>query len=244
MENTITIDCGEGVSMTLVKIPAGSFMMGTNSTDYDWLSSSRPVHQVTISRTFYMGQYEVTQDQYQAVMGTNPSHFENPNKPVDQISWDDATAFCQILSARSGYSVRLPTEAEWEYACKADHGYEDTNYYFGNDEADLSNYAWYAADSEEENNYGTQLVGQKIPNDWGLYDLAGNVWEWCNDRWSENYYESSPSVDPPGPSSGKYRTLRGGSWVSYEFSCRSASRHYSLPQYADPDYGFRVVLEK
>ncbi len=225
--------------MTLVKIPAGTFAMGTGSMDYDWLGRSRPVHPVTISRAFFIGKYEVTQAQYEAVMGVDPSFFTGDNnRPVEQINWNEATAFCEALKIKSGYNVHLPSEAQWEYACKADHGNEDTNYHFGNDPHQLPDYAWHGVNSGGT----TWAVGKKLPNSFGLYDMCGNVWEWCNDWYAEDYYSSSPSTDPPGPSSGTLRVLRGGAYNSFEYSCRSASRHYGVPSEADADYGFRVVV--
>jgi eukaryotic-like serine/threonine-protein kinase len=239
--NTITVDCGNGVTMELVKILAGTFEMGTNSTDYDWLKYSRPVHQVTISKAFYMGKYEVTQAQYQAVMGNNPSYFSGaPNKPVESVSWSDAVAFCQALTTKSGHNIRLPSEAEWEYACKADNGSVDTKFYFGDDESQLGNYAWYYNNSDNT----THTVGTKIPNSFGLYDMAGNVWEWCNDWWGDYYYASSPSTDPPGPSSASAnggRVLRGSSWYINDLGGRSSLRVWIVPTGMNSDVGFRVV---
>jgi formylglycine-generating enzyme required for sulfatase activity len=234
--DTLTVDCGGGVMMTLVKIPAGPFMMGTNSTDYDWLSVSRPVHQVTISQAFYMGKYEVTQEQYEAVMGKNPSQFQGAKNPVEQVLWNDAVAFCRALSAKSGRSIRLPSEAEWEYACKADKGNVDTKYYFGDDETQLANHAWYGANSGST----THLCGQKLPNSFGLFDMSGNVWEWCNDWYGS--YSSSPVTDPTGPSSGDFRVLRGGSWRRDVYYCRSSYRFGNSPSGPDDYGGFRVVV--
>ncbi len=234
--DTITIDCGGGVHMTLIKIPAGTFQMGTNSKDYDGLSYSRPVHQVTISQAFYMGKYLVTQEQYQAVMGTNPSHFTgDPNRPVEMVSWNDAVAFCQALATKSGYNIRLPSEAEWEYACKADKGNVDTKYYFGDDDSQLGTYAWYNSNSGST----THAVGTRTGNSFGLYDLSGNVWEWCNDWYGS--YSSSSVPDPTGPSSGTYRVHRGGSWDSDDYLCRSSLRRWSSPTLTININGFRVV---
>jgi formylglycine-generating enzyme required for sulfatase activity len=183
-----------------------------------------------------MGKYEVTQAQYQAVMGTTPSQFKGPDKPVEMVSWNDAVSFCQALSAKSGRSIRLPSEAEWEYACKADKGNVDTKYYFGDDETQLANHAWYGANSGST----THLCGQKLPNSFGLYDMSGNVWEWCND-WHGSY-ASGDQTDPTGPSSGDVRVLRGGAWNNYANNCRSSLRGWSTPTVTDDNCGFRVVV--
>ncbi len=240
--DTITIDCGNGVTMTLIKIPAGSFMMGTNSTDYSWLSSSRPVHQVTISQAFYMGKYEVTQAQYQAVMGTNPSYFQDPNKPVEQVSWNDAVAFCQALAAKSGHTIRLPSEAEWEYACKADEGNVDTKYYFGDDDSQLGTYAWYYSNSGNT----THAVGTRTANSFGLYDMSGNVWEWCQDVWHSDYSGTGRPDDGSAWTTGGdqgNRVFRGGAWShdGIDYVCRSANRNGSAPSLTCNYVGFRVV---
>lgn len=236
-DNTLTIDCGGGVEMVCVPVPAGSFLMGTDSRDWPMFIYCRPVHRVTISRAFYMGRYEVTQAQYRAVTGKNPSRFVGrPDLPVEQVSWDDAVAFCRALSMKTGRTVRLPSEAEWEYACKADHGNVDSKFFFGDDWKQLVNHAW-----DGDNSRGsTHPVGQKLPNSFWLYDMLGNVWEWCNEWYDPWYYGHSPPVDPPGPSSqvavrvpvpGRPllyfgRVLRGGSWSSHGYGdCRPVYRH-------------------
>ncbi len=236
--DTITIDCGGEVQMTLIKIPAGTFQMGTNSTDYDWLSVSRPVHQVTISQAFYMGKYEVTQAQYQALIGTNPSNSKDPNKPVERVSWNDAVAFCQALATKSGYNIRLPSEAEWEYACKADKGNVDTKYYFGDDETQLGKYAWYADNSQST----THAVGTRTPNSFGLYDMSGNVWEWCQDFWHDDY-TGAPSDGAAWITGGdqSFRITRGGSSSGDSNDCRSSNRDGYWPTPTYGNVGFRVV---
>ena len=240
-DDTITIDCGGGAQMILVKIPAGSFQMGTNSTDYEWLSYSRPVHQVTISQAFYMGKYEVTQEQYQAVMGTNPSCFTGDVKrPVERVSWDDAVAFCQALAAKSGYNIRLPSEAEWEYACKADKGNVDTKYYFGDDESQLGTYAWYNSNSGST----SHAVGTKAANSFGLFNMSGNVYEWCQDVWHKTYNETDrPDEGSVWTTGGDQsnRVLRGGSWGNGDSNCRSSFRLRCTPSYTGNNDGFRVV---
>jgi formylglycine-generating enzyme required for sulfatase activity len=233
---TLTLDLGGGVTMELVRIPDGSFMMGTDSTDYQWLEYSRPVHSVTISRDFYIGRYEVTQAQWEAVMGDHPSYFDGCDDcPVEVVSWEDAVDFCDTLSAMTGYDIRLPTEAEWEYSCRAG---TTTEYSFGDDESDLGDYAWY------DNNSGSQThdVGGKLPNPWGLYDMHGNVWEWCEDVWHDDYsgVPSDGSAWTTGGDS-SLRVVRGGAWSSYDFNLRSANRVGSRPDTRYNGSGFRVA---
>ncbi|HEY7545724.1 MAG TPA: bifunctional serine/threonine-protein kinase/formylglycine-generating enzyme family protein, partial [Blastocatellia bacterium] len=179
-----------------VQIPQGEFLMGSEKGEGD----EKPAHKVRISRPFEMGKYEVTQAQWEAVMGNNPSNFKGANLPVENVSWNDAQEFIQKLNARNdGYVYRLPTEAEWEYACRAG----STGDYAGN----LDEMAWHGSNSASK----THSVGQKKPNAWGLHDMHGNVWEWCMDWYLENYYSQSPSADPPGPGTGSLRVSRGGS---------------------------------
>jgi formylglycine-generating enzyme required for sulfatase activity len=236
--NTLVLDLGNGVTMTLLKMPAGSFQMGTDSNDYDKFVSSRPVHTVTFADPFYIAVDEVTQAQWQAVMGNNPSEFTgDANRPVEHASWGDATAFCQALSAKVVRTIRLPSEAEWEYACKA--GSADTKYYFGNNDGDLGLYAWCL-----ENGGGlTHPVGQKLPNAFGLYDMLGNVWEWCQDVWHDDY-TGAPSDGSAWTTGGDsaFRIVRGGSWSSTGASwlCRSANRERVGPDNRNGNVGFRV----
>jgi len=218
-----------GIGMEFVLIPAGTFKMGSDSGDPD----ERPVHQVTISKPFSIGKYEVTQGQWQAVMGNNPSLFPgDPNRPVEQVSWDDAQAFISKLNTMEGVKLyRLPTEAEWEYAARAG---STTIYYFGNDPKPLGDHAWYRANSERR----SHPVGQKRPNAWGLYDMLGNVWEWVQ-GW-EGKYPSGPVTDPKGPESGTHRMRRGCGWNNEANVCRVANR-YSVVGFRDDFLGFRVV---
>lgn len=228
-----TIDCN-GVSMELVLVPASSFMMGSPDSERDRHSDEGPVHRVQITKPFYMSKYEVTQDQYMAVTGKNPSHFSGRNLPVDSVTWNEAAAFC----ARIGKGARLPTEAEWEYACRAG---SQTRFYYGDDPSytQLGNYAWYEINGEHQ----THTVGQKKPNSFGLYDMHGNVWEWCAD-WYESGYKNASCVDPMGPYSTSDRVFRGGGWFNNAMGCRSATRHRGTP---DARYGtrigFRIVLD-
>jgi formylglycine-generating enzyme required for sulfatase activity len=176
----LVLDLGNGIILEMVKIPAGSFLMGSEYYEFTNYSAEKPQHQVTLQE-YYLGKYPVTQEQYQAVMGNNPSHFQDNSKnPVETVSWNDAKAFCEKVFEKTRQKVRLPTEAEWEYGCRAG---TQTRYCFGDDETQLDEYAWYAQNSESK----THPVGQKKPNNWGLYDMHGNAWEWCEDCWHENY---------------------------------------------------------
>ena len=202
----------------------------------DDFPSEHPAHPVTLTQPFYMGKFAVTQEQYQAVIGTNPSNFIGKDNPVEQVSWDDAQAFCKKLTEQTNQTVRLPAEAEWEFACRAG---TTTTYHSGDLVADLARVAWYAA-----NSWGTtHPVGQKEANAFGLYDMHGNVWQWCEDGWDENYYTNSPAEDPQGPAHGT-SVLRGGSWLNDPMYCRSAYRDaYWLDPYGrSRNFGFRVVV--
>ena len=240
-QGAITLDCGDGVTLDLVRIAAGTFMMGSPTAEQDHDGDEEPVRQVTISLPFYMGVYEVTQRQYQALMGTNPSSFtaSGLDAPVEFVSWNDAKAFCDALSTRTGRAVMLPTEAQWEYACRAG---STTRFYYGDDANGilLGNYAWYGYWDGSGNSGGeTHLVGQKIPNAWGLYDMHGNVWEWCADWYGS--YASANAVDPLGPVSGTSRVVRGGCWGNNAPYCRSANRSKYTPDITNGIIGFRVV---
>ena len=220
----LALDLGGGVTLKLVLIPAGKFLMG----------EGQGRHEVTLSKPFYMGVTDVTQAQYEAVIGANPSYFKGPTNPVEQVSWNDATEFCKKLSEKTRRAVRLPTEAEWEYACRAG---AKTHFCFGDADEGLGDYAWYSANSEQK----TYPVGQKKPNAWGLYDVHGNVWQWCADWYGD--YPKGAMTDPQGAASGSQRVLRGGSWGSTPDSCRAAFRYRSIPGSRNLDYfGFRVVV--
>ena len=225
------IDLGGGVTMKLALIPAGKFMMGSPSGEAN-RSGEEPQHEVTISKPFYMGVTEVTQAQYEAVMGTNPSNFKGATNPVETVSWNDAAEFCKKLSEKTGKTLRLPTEAEWEYACRAG---TKTAFSFGDADTGLGDYAWFNG-----NNGNTpRPVGQKKPNPWGLYDMHGNVWEWCADWYGD--YPKGAATDPQGPASGTYRVLRGGAWFISPDFCRSAYRFINYPDIRS-SIGFRVVV--
>ena len=217
------------IGMKFVFIPAGTFQMGSTTGEKD----EQPVHQVTISKPFYMGETEVTQAQWKAVMGTNPSLFQgNPKQPVEQVWWDDVQAFIRTLNEKEGSNLyRLPIEAEWEYAARDG---TTTAYSFGDDASVLDQYAWYKDNAGEK----THPVAQLKPNAWGLYDMHGNVWEWVQD-WYQRY-SAEAVTDPQGPASGTHRSRRGGAWNSLDQICRSANR-YSVTGYRDDFLGFRLV---
>jgi len=225
----LTLDLGKGVTLKLVLIPAGKFMMG----DVPEPNSLRHQHEVTISKPFYMGVTEVTQAQYEAVMGTNPSYFKGATNPVEMVSWNDATEFCKKLSEKTRQAVRLPTEAEWEYACRAG---SKTRFSFGDAEEGLGDYAWYFANSGGT----THPVGQKKPNAWGLFDMHGNVLEWCADWFGD--YSAGAATDPQGPASGTSRVLRCGAWHLVPVLCRAACRGSGTPGNRSAHCGFRVVV--
>ena len=233
---TRSLDLGNGVSLTLVYIPGGTFWMGSKDDDPEADDYEKPRHQVTLP-AFWMGETPVTQGQYQAVRGSNPSHSQGDlDRPVELVSWNDADRFCQELSRKlSQEIISLPSESQWEYACR---GGTDTRYFFGDDAAQLGNYAWYYGNSGNE----THPVKQKKPNAWGLYDMHGNVWEWCADQWHDNY-QGAPTNGSAWLSSdeSKIRLLRGGSWGSYAKYCRSAYRLHYAPDVRLSYSGFRVV---
>jgi len=233
------------VTMQLVLVPAGKFVMGSPATETD-PEHARPKnevqHEVTISKAFYMGVTEVTQTQYEAVMGKNPSKFKGPTQPVDLVSWDEAVEFCKRVSIKTGKTVCLPTEAQWEYAARAG---SKARYSFGDRDADLGDYAWYIANSLDRATglRTTHPVGLKKPNAWGLYDMQGNVWEWCADWYAANYGGKDKDLDPTGPATGSIRVLRGGSWTYCSFGSRLAGRGRIGPkgEYDVNGGGFRVT---
>jgi formylglycine-generating enzyme required for sulfatase activity len=220
------------LGMTLVLIRPGEFRMGSEAKEA--FDDEKPVHTVRLTRAFYLGQYEVTQAQWQAVMGNNPSQFKgDANRPVEQVSWNDAQEFLRRLNAREGTTTyRLPSEAEWEYAARAG---STTAYGYGDDPRQLRDYAWYAENAGDT----THPVGQLKPNAWGLYDMHGNVWEWVQD-WS-GLYTAAAVVDPVGPAAGALRALRGGSWYLPALFVRAAGRDADQPGLAFAGFGFRAA---
>jgi formylglycine-generating enzyme required for sulfatase activity len=221
------------IGIELKLIPAGSFTMGQPGGD-----SGETPHRVTLTKPFYVGVYEVTNGQWRRVMGYVPSEFMGDDRPVERVSWDDAIEFCRKLSAlpdelKVGRVYRLPTEAEWEYACRAG---TETKYSFGDDESQLSEYGWFHDNSGRE----TYPVGRKKPNPWGLFDMHGNVWEWCSDWYSD--YGSGPVTDPLGPALASGRVGRGGGWSDTAWDCRSAVRGRRGPSFRNDAVGFRLAL--
>ena len=234
----------EGVLMEFVWIKPGVFQMGSSSSESGRSSDEGPVHEVEISRGFWLGKYEVTQGQWEAVMGTRPwsgrGYVESdPSHPAVSISWNDVQSFISRLSDAAGDSLyRLPSEAEWEYACRAG---SRTRWSFGDDESQLTDYAWYSASAWDVGEEYAHAVGTKWPNAWGLYDMHGNVYEWVEDWYGADYYDVSPRVDPPGPSSGSYRVGRGGAFDNAAWAVRSADRSGFSPGLRGDDVGVRLL---
>ncbi len=249
---------GYAVPTNMVAIPAGTLTMGSPTSE-PRRNSDETQHTVTLTKGFLMGRFEVTQAEYLAVMGSNPSYFTGDlSRPVEQVTWYDATNYCAQLTARersagrlpAGYVYRLPTESEWEYACRAG---TTPPFHYGNElRSGMANFFGFC----EYPPYGDDLsccynpsgaylvrttsVGSYAPNAWGLYDMHGNVWEWCQDLYGT--YPSGSVSDPQGAPSGSDRVLRGGGWLTYAYGCRSAQRGYIHSTYRDSDIGFRVVL--
>jgi len=224
------------IGMKLKLIPAGTFMMGSNDGDPDEM----PVHEVTITRPFHLGVYEVTNAQWQAVMGKVPSVWRDDNRPVEQVNWTDASEFCRALTAlpaerAAGRVYRLPTEAEWEYACRAGTRSE---YSFGDNRSLLPDHGWFSRNSDGQ----TQPVGRKKPNPWGLYDMHGNVWEWCADGYGP--FSDGVATDPTGLPTAAVRVYRGGNWGYMARESRSAKRKSINPEHRDHYHGFRVAMDE
>jgi len=238
---TWVAELGNGVKLELLPVESGSFDMGSNDSDaYD---NEKPVHRVTLTKPFWIGKYEVTQKQYEAVTGKNPSKFKGSDNPVEQVSWNDAMEFCKKLTDKehvsgrlpSGYGYTLPTEAQWEFAALG--GTKSRGYkYSGSD--DLDKVGWYRDNSDKK----THPVGQKTSNELGLYDMSGNVYEWCSDWYDSDDYDGGSMMDPKGASSGSDRVDRGGGWYSLASLCRSAYRDRSSPPFTSYSLGFRLCL--
>jgi formylglycine-generating enzyme required for sulfatase activity len=255
--------------MKFVLVPPGEFMMGSDEspgelawafpgTKTEWFRSEQPQHQVRITRPFYLGVYEVTQGEYEGLMGRNPSFFsqrggrhqvsgETRRLPVECVSWEDAKAFCDKLSRleaekKAGMTYCLPTEAQWEYACRAG---ANPPFFRGTvlngTEANCDGPAPYGTEDKGPSLRCPTWVGSYAPNAFGLYDMHGNVWEWCQDWWHAKYYAKSPPEDPPGPATGSYRVIRGGGWISPASFSRAVDRYGNEPDFRIGLLGFRVA---
>ena len=232
------------IGMKLNLIPAGEFMMGSPADEADRQEHEGPQHNVRITKAFYLGVTEVTQGQWFAVMKTKPWEGkeyvkDGDNYPATYVSWDDSVEYCQKLSALEGKRYRLPTEAEWEYACR---GGKSTLYSFGSNSSLLKNFAWFDENAWNIDEKFAHVAGTKQSNPFGLYDMHGNVWEWCSDGYDKEYYSASPVSDPAGPSTGSDRVNRGGSWFNTAGYCRSALRSGGDPSSRYDSLGFRLVL--
>ena len=231
--NTISIPVKNGISIEMVKVEAGTFMMGATSEmkhPYDW---EKPVHQVTLTNEYYMGKYEVTQALWQAVMGNNPSHFKGENLPVETVNWNECQEFISKLNSMTGRKFRLPTEAEWEYAARG--GKKSRSYQYSGS-SNISDVAWYDGNSVNK----THPVGTKQANELGIYDMTGNVWEWCSDWYG--FYSSSSQTNPTGADSGSSRVFRGGSWYGNARYCRLSFRDCTPPDCRGYNLGLRLAL--
>jgi formylglycine-generating enzyme required for sulfatase activity len=234
------------IGMKLVYMPPDKFMMGSPPNEKGRYSDEGPQHRVEISRGFYMGVTEVTQAQYRAIMGSNPSHFKGDEKelPVESISWNDAAEFCKKLSQKEGKAYRLPTEAEWEYACRAGTTTPfNTGETISTEQANYNGNYVYGTGRKGVYRGKTIAVGSFEANAFGLYDMHGNVWEWCSDWYDTDYYSKSGdlAVDPENTQKTDSRVFRGGLWSAYPGFCRSASRDGSALDYRSSSIGFRVV---
>ena len=233
--NALTIPVKNGINIEMVKVEAGSFYMGATSEMQNPYSDEKPDHRVTLTNNYYVGKYEVTQALWQAVMGSNPSNFKGDALPVEQVSWNDCQDFISKLNAMTGKRFRLPTEAEWEYAARG--GKKSRGYQFSGS-ITLGDVAWYKENSGSK----THVVGTKQPNELGIYDMAGNVWEWCQD-WYDSY-SSSPQTNPTGAVRGSDRVNRGGSWTNSAGYCRTSCRINSTPDDRYIGLGLRLVLSE
>ena len=243
----VELEAAPGVWMRFALIPSGRFVMGSPPDEKGRSDDEGSQHAVIISKSLYMGQTCVTQEQYEAVMGTNPSYHKGAKYPVEMVSWDQAMDFCRRVSQRTGRSVRLPTEAQWEYACRA-----GTTTPFNTGPTlprNMAHYGCWQPNSTYPSNrvgmtaedFGTVAVGSFPPNAWGLYDMHGNGWEWCSD-WYKDDYSAGEVTDPTGPKDGSHRVLRGGSQYNDPWYCRSAYRGWNLPYGLGGNVGFRVAM--
>ncbi len=233
--SVITIPVKDGISIEMVKVEAGSFNMGATPEMQNPDEDEKPVHRVTLTNNYYIGKYEVTQALWQAVMGSNPSYFKGDDLPVEQVSWNDCQDFISKLNAMTGKRFRLPSEAEWEYAARG--GKKSRGYQYSGSNT-LGDVAWYEGNSGSK----THAVGTKQPNELGIYDMTGNVYEWCQDWYGS--YSSSPQTNPIGAVSGSCRVYRGGCWVSSARNCRTSYRGRRTPDFRYGFLGLRLVLSE
>ena len=234
-DNTLTIPVKNGINIEMVKVEAGSFNMGATPEMKSPYEVEKPVHRVTLTNNYYIGKYEVTQALWQAVMGSNPSHFKGDALPVEQVSWKDCQKFITKLNRLTGKNFRLPTEAEWEYAARG--GNKSRGYRYSGSNT-IDDVAWYENDALSQ----THPVGTKQPNELEIYDMTGNVMEWCQDWYGS--YSSSPQVNPTGAASGSYRVVRGGGWSDSARDCRTSDRDFISPGGRSSDLGLRLVLSE
>lgn len=233
--SVITIPVKDGISIEMVKVEAGSFDMGATPEMKSPYKDEKPVHRVTMTNDYYIGRYEVTQALWQAVMGSNPSKFKGDDLPVEMVSWKDCQKFIHKLKQLTGRNFRLPTEAEWEYAARG--GKKSRGYQFSGSNT-LDDVAWCKGNSGSQ----THIVGTKLPNELGIYDMSGNVEEWCQDRYVD--YNGSSVTNPTGAAHGSYRVIRGGCWKYVAYGCSSSRRDYSLPDYSLVYRGLRLALSE
>jgi len=223
-------EAASSLNHEMILVQGGTFQMGSNESD-----DEKPIHPVTLGN-FYIGKTEVPQKLWLFVMGNNPSRFKDcDNCPVENVSWNDVQDFIQKLNQKTGKTYRLPTEAEWEYAARG--GNKSRGYTYSGSNT-IDEVAWYRENSGSK----THAVGQKQPNELGIFDMTGNVWEWCSDWYKAEYYAICPASNPKGPSSGSNRVLRGGSWINFAQYCRASFRFFNLPDYRFYFLGFRLVL--
>ena len=234
-DNTLTIPVKNGINIEMVKVEAGSFNMGATPEMKSPYEVEKPVHRVTLTNNYYVGKYEITQALWQAVMGSNPSHFKGDALPVEQVSWKDCQKFITKLNRLTGKNFRLPTEAEWEYAARG--GNKSRGYRYSGSNT-IDDVAWYENDALSQ----THPVGTKQPNELEIYDMTGNVMEWCQDWYGS--YSSSPQVNPTGAASGSYRVVRGGGWSDSARDCRTSDRDFISPGGRSSDLGLRLVLSE
>ena len=233
--NVISIPVRNGITIEMVKVEAGTFMMGATSEMQNPYDDEKPVHQVTLTNDYYMSKYEVTQALWQAVTGKNPSKFKGDNLPVERVSWNDCQVFIRNLNNITGRKFRLPTEAEWEYAARG--GKKSRGYQYSGS-SNISDVAWF----DDINGNKKHPVGTKQANELGLYDMSGNVWEWCQDRYGS--YSSSFQKNPTGAIMGEYRVFRGGRWGAIESIGRTSCRSYCTPDFCYFNLGLRLALSE